>query len=222
VRHRVKLSDQNKDWHRRRVRSLARKESFRAERKRFLIVCEGGRTEPDYFNAIRRILPRHVVEVVIEGQGMNTITLVREAIKLRNEKSGIDSYDETWVVFDKDDFPVHDFDNAVKMCKQYRLKPVYSNQAFELWYILHFEARQTGIHRNQYKRILTRHLGETYRKNDAGMFDKINAKGSEAEAIRRAKRLHKDAPKPPSSANPCTTVYALVEELNKFKPPAGE
>jgi hypothetical protein len=188
---------------------------------RILIVCEGERTEPNYFNAIRETLPPHVVKVEVEGKGMNTISLVREVIRLRNERNSSDfPHDQTWAVFDKDDFPADNFDNAITMCGQHNIKAAYSNQAFELWYILHFEDRQTGMHRDEYKKRLSKHLGETYKKNDPGleMYKKITTKGSEAEAIRRAKHLKENASHPPSSANPSTTVFELIEELNRSKP----
>lgn len=211
----VKVSDRKTPWFQ---RNFNRKMKIRPARERILIVCEGERTEPNYFKAIGSTLPPHVVELKVEGPGMNTISLVREAIRLRDKE--IDSsrpYDQTWAVFDKDDFPADDFDNAITMCKQHGLKAAYSNQAFELWFVLHFEDRQSGMHRDQYKDCLTGHLGETYFKKDAGIYGKVTARGSESEAIRRAKRLVESAPHPPSVANPSTTVFELVEKLSTFK-----
>ncbi|MCX7045926.1 MAG: RloB family protein [Candidatus Sumerlaeota bacterium] len=212
----IKFSDQDKRWNQ---RGKERKFDVRPEREHILIVCEGERTEPYYFDAIRLSLPRHVAEVRIEGKGMNTISLVKEAMRLRDIHCDSDHpYDQTWAVFDKDDFPKDDFDNAIAMCGQHGLMAAYSNQAFELWFVLHFEDRQTGMHRDEYMQCLSKHLDEIYVKNDPDMYDKLRAHGSEAEAIRRAKRLHESAEKPASAANPCTTVYELIEKLNSFKP----
>jgi hypothetical protein len=47
----------------------------------FLIICEGENTEPDYFNEFK--LGSAQVEAV--GEGMNTISLVRRAVQLKNE-----------------------------------------------------------------------------------------------------------------------------------------
>ena len=49
-----------------------------AVRQRFLIVCEGSKTEPQYFEQFR--VPGLVVKV--EGIGMNTLSLVDKAIEL--------------------------------------------------------------------------------------------------------------------------------------------
>ena len=47
-----------------------------AERERILIVCEGAKTEPNYFRAIQEKLPPRVVEEEIAGEGHNTLRLV--------------------------------------------------------------------------------------------------------------------------------------------------
>ncbi len=211
----VKFSDKKKPWYR---PSLPRAVRTRPQRERILIVCEGERTEPNYFQSIGETLPREVVHVEIEGTGLNTITLIRKAIELRDARADGDyPYDQAWAVFDKDDFPADDFDNAVNMSQAHNIKAAYSNQAFELWYVLHFEDRDTGMHRSEYKDCLTGHLGERYEKNDQNMYAKVATKGSEQNAISRARRLRSHASSPPSSANPSTTVFELVETLNRFK-----
>ena len=52
------------------VRSPKRPFGNLPKRRSFLIVCEGEQTEPNYFRAIARCLPRNMVEnVVVEGVG---------------------------------------------------------------------------------------------------------------------------------------------------------
>ncbi len=50
-------------------------------RQRFLIVCEGEKTEPGYFLHFR--VPKLVVDV--QGLGFNTVRLVQEAISQREQ-----------------------------------------------------------------------------------------------------------------------------------------
>ncbi len=48
------------------------------------------------------------------GKGMNTISLVKEAMAIRDiEKRRSRNYDQCWVVFDKDDFSDSDFNAAI-------------------------------------------------------------------------------------------------------------
>lgn len=108
---------------------------------RFLIVCEGEKTEPNYFKGFR---PAGKV-LDIRGVGYNTIKLVREAIRLQVKET----YDQVWCVFDRDDFPAQHFNEALSLAREHRIKVAYSNEAFELWYILHFDYHQSGIPRSQ-------------------------------------------------------------------------
>lgn len=213
----IKITDRNTRW---AQRSLERKTDVRPERKRILIVCEGEKTEPYYFESIKALLPRHVAEVIkVEGQGFNTQSLVNHAKKSRDEKMDTDySYDEVWVVFDRDSFEPDKFDNAIYSAEAMGMKVAWSNEAFELWYILHFEARQTGMSRTEYKDCLTKHLGIPYKKNDPDIHSRLNQMGNEIEAMRRANNLQQlHAGVSPHKANPCTMVSELVETLNSFK-----
>ena len=84
-----------------RSASLTRRQSTREVKQSFLIVCEGVRTEPDYFKAFR--MTAATVKAV--GQAMNTTSLVSKAISIRDaDQKKKRTYDQCWVVFDKDDF----------------------------------------------------------------------------------------------------------------------
>ncbi len=59
---------------------LSRRQGVREIKQSFLIVCEGEKTEPDYFKAFR--MTAATVKAV--GQAMNTMTLVSKAISIRD------------------------------------------------------------------------------------------------------------------------------------------
>jgi hypothetical protein len=212
----IKITDKKAPWYQHKIKRRFRNRPFR---KHFLIVCEGTRTEPNYFEAIARNLPRHMIELNVQGEGANTLSLVQRARELRDDRTKKSfPFDEVWVVFDKDDFPECNFDNAITSAQSDQIRCAWSNQAFELWYVLHFEYRNTGMHRDEYRGCLSRYLGETYQKNDPEMYNKVNLLGDESSAILNANRLCQNATHPPSSANPCTTVHLLIQILNKYKP----
>ncbi len=187
----------------------------RKERQRYLIVCEGEKTEPNYFEALKKKLPRGVIEVEILGIGENTLSIVKFAKKLQKQKIP-DPYDKVWVVFDKDSFPASDFDNAIHSAESNNFGCAWSNEAFELWYLLHFEYRNTGMARDEYKKSLSRHLNKEYQKNDPAMHKKLESK--QETAIRNAEKLlHQHIGLAPSKSNPATKVHLLVKELNEYK-----
>lgn len=89
-----------------RTADITRRQGIRIVKQSFLIVCEGVRTEPEYFKSFR--ITTATVKAV--GQAMNTISLVNKAISIRDaDEKKKRSYDQCWVVFDKDDFPAKDF-----------------------------------------------------------------------------------------------------------------
>jgi hypothetical protein len=152
----------------------------------------------------------------VEGLGMNTLSLVKATLKIieRVKKDGI-QYDQVWCVFDKDDFQIQNFNNAIDLANQKNIKVAYSNEAFELWYLLHFNYYNSGVSRDQYKVMLSKLLKCPYKKNDTTMYQKLLDKQS--TAISNAEKLLKTYyPGNPGKDNPSTKVHHLVMELNKF------
>ena len=207
------------------------------EIRSFLIVCEGKVTEPSYFEQFSLATAR--IEAI--GEGKNTLTLVDAAIKLRDEAES--AYDECWVVFDKDDFPSDDFDNAIRKAEANGLQVAYTNQAFEFWLLLHFDGHNGGgMHRDDCLVKLRKHLnayGLDYSDDDkrvtSAIFDlfvaptgrmrekegttnELEPETNEHRAIYRAEKiLGYHAGKTPAAAESSTTVHWLVSQLNQYR-----
>lgn len=179
-------------------------------RQRFLIICEGEKTEPNYFRSFRVN-----VDVEVVGTACNTLGLLECARARQKEarRQGV-VYDAIWLVFDRDDFSAQDFNSAIRLAEMENFGVAYSNEAFELWYVLHFGYLDTAISRKQYIDILCKHL-EVYNKNQMGMYERLLP--FQTDAIRNAdKLLQSYQPNHnPAEDNPCTTVHKLVMELNK-------
>lgn len=178
-------------------------------RQRFLIVCEGERTEPGYFRGFRA--PGLVMD--IRGLGVNTIQLVERAQELASEQG----YDQVWCVFDRDSFPAGDFNRAIVLAASHGIHVAYSNQAFELWYLLHFNFYATAMLRADYVRKLSELLGHPYTKNSPSIFRELLSE--QATATKHARQLLQQYPTDnPAQNDPSTTVHLLVEQLNKSGP----
>lgn len=200
-----------------------RSEDNRPVEVRFLIVCEGEKTEPNYFRAL---INNHnkkgstVRTANIEGAGRGTCSLVREAQEMQQEleRKNAMTFDSSWVVFDKDDFS--DFDQAIRNAEKAGFKSAWSNESFELWYYLHFHYLDAAISREDYIKKLEGFLSEriggtfSYQKNDPQMYDLLQRYGNEERAKKWACDLQKmHCEKPYSEKCPCTTVNELVEEI---------
>lgn len=199
----------------REERLLRRICSTRLVKQSFLIICEGKNTEPEYFNSFR--LTSAKVKTI--GQGINTIGLVQKALRIKeDERRKGNSYDQYWVVFDKDDFSDNDFNNAIVLAESNGLKVAYSNQAFELWFLLHFSLITGPMHRNHYASKLNEYLGFTYNKEHntaTQMYEELLP--YQKYAIKNAKTLLLQMQCiSPAQAESSTTVHLLVEELNKY------
>lgn len=186
-----------------------RKLDTRELKQRFLIVCEGSKTEPNYFRSFR--VPKNVAEIDIKGLGENPSKLVESAVRLSTQED----YDQIWCVFDRDAWTPNDFNNAISSAQAQGFETAYSNEAFELWYILHFEFLNTGISRHSYGKKLDFLLGKKYAKNSETIYEELLEK--QMTAIKNAENLlNSYEPHIPCKDNPCTTVYKLVQALNKF------
>ena len=180
-------------------------------RQRFLIVCEGAKTEPSYFQGFQ--VPGDI-EVVVLGLGENTDSLVESAIRLSKR----DNYDQVWCVFDRDSFPAGAFNRALQLAGAAGLKVAYTNEAFELWYLLHFDYHDAALSRTQYTGKLSERLGRPYVKNDPHMYEHLHPR--QGAAIRHAASLRRSYSElNPEQDNPSTTVDLLVTQLNQFARP---
>ncbi|MCW3097831.1 MAG: hypothetical protein JWL77_3449 [Chthonomonadaceae bacterium] len=174
-----------------------------------LIICEGERTEPEYFLQFK-------VTKDVSGLAMNTLSLVKETIAIRRSKGGT-NFEQVWCVFDLDSFSKQNFDDAIRLAQQNNIKTAYSNESFELWYVLHFDYLQAQVDRKQYMTILDSRLGRKYRKKDMAMYDLLLTR--QPQAIANAQRLlevHHQQHLSHSEKKPSTTVHELVQELNKY------
>lgn len=89
------------------------------------------------------------------------------------------------------------------------------NEAFELWYLLHFHYYDTAISRQQYIQNLEILLGHAYGKNSLTMYDELRSR--QEVALRNAHTLLAQyIPPDPANDNPSTTVHLLIEELFRF------
>lgn len=193
-----------------------------------LVVCEGEKTEPYYFKKFKIINHESFVyAVTCTGGKINTIGVVNKAIELRDKAS--QKYDSIWAVFDKDNFSNKNFNDAILKAKKNGINAAWSNEAFELWYLYHFNNRVTAMGREEYKKAISDAVNNSgkwrkkvpykYEKNSPDNFAIMTSYGSQENAIEWARAKHNEYQNQNyATHNPCTTVYKLVEQLlNKDK-----
>lgn len=207
-----------------------RKEKKRLSKKetscRILIVCEGEKTEPNYFRSFQVGKNSHFVyEIECKGDGHNTIDVVNVAIEQKCAADQFTSFDSVWAVFDRDSFPKERFNSAIAKAKAHGIEVAWSNEAFELWYLYHFHNRVTAMTRNEYQKAISVAVNNSdkwrgrrpykYMKNEVRNYDIMTKYGNIEQAIKWAKQQHNsfEENKHYADHNPCTLVYKLVEQL---------
>ena len=131
-------------FHKRKAKTdadLKRRKAFRARKLRYLIVCEGSKTEFNYFRDLRADLGIDPKQVHIPKNDGNTPDrIVAHALALYDEDdlSG-DAYDKVYCVFDRDTHST--FDESVQRIKELKserkskpFEAITSTPCFEDWY----------------------------------------------------------------------------------------
>lgn len=215
------MAKRKPDSRRTRNRVERKGRNTKSPKRSLVILCEGAKTEPIYFEALIKdlgILKSDKVAITIEGLGDNTINLVRAAIARKGSPS-VTEPETYWVVMDRDikrDNPnnKNNFKKALDNARENDINIAYSIDCFEAWFLMHYDFNPSSTPRSKYKDMLTHKLGEAYEKNQC-IFHK-HLKSKLKTAIRNAKRLHKECDKHPYDCDPSTTVHLLVQELQEI------
>lgn len=190
------------------------------KRKTFLIVCEG-QSEELYFKSFP-VVTATVKPVPLGCSKSKLVDCAKEMVEGEN-------YDFVWCVFDMDfkageQSQFDDFDNAVEAAIATGFECAYSNDAFELWYVLHYEFIDQEQLRDFYYKKLSEYWGVNYvkigktRKFASSIYTRLedDVKASQERALSFAEKLFKTQEnKVYHNQNPVTIVYKLVEALKK-------
>lgn len=191
-----------------------------------MIVSEGIKTEPFYIKGLVDKVNEQYKSIAREphidvyGTGRNTQGLIRFVDKMVSRGDWA-HYNKFWLMYDKDDFPLDNFDNTqfeAEARKNPQMSVAWSNESIELWFLLYFEDYHSNNGRKQYIEKLSRYFD--YSKTREDLYNVLNEKGSLENAKRRARRMYQeflDAGVTSMSAMvPATRVFELVEELEGY------
>lgn len=194
-----------------------------------LIVTEGSKTEPGYFNHFRTRQKNVNVQVVGNRTSAGETdynSLIRKA-KEYQDKYDLSSADgdTVWIVADADvnynnPNPIEkknmELLHARKLAEQKGMEMIISNPCFELWYLLHFRYT-TGFLKDfdAVKKLLAEHIPDYEKSDDVFAMLEENL----GKATKRAKQLEEYHLKNRNilplgiAVNPYTEVYRLIEIL---------
>ncbi len=214
----------------RQAAQLARKHGRRAGYDRILIVTEGRKTEPLYFDEIRQHHKLHTANVQVQHGALGTqpLQVVDYAEQLfasgdANKRIRPGAFEQVYAVFDRDDHPTYHDALAKAAALNGRLKndlgvaikfeAIASVPCFELWLLLHFEDVLAPIHRADVYRRLDGYL-PGYTKGQGGHF--LATRAGLAAATQRASQLARRH-EAQDGEQPFTDVHRLVSLLTGLK-----
>ena len=200
-------------------KSLYRRRPHLAERRRFVVYCEGEVTEPRYLQAFARLPEVRTTAVLdIRGEGCGPMQLVDKLIKHRRkdhqQRGSRERADtEYWCVFDVEAPQPHPrLIEAVRKAEDSRISVAVSNPCFELWLILHFAEHTSWLDTRQSQAIRRGYDGATRKELHADAYMERRT-----DAIGRARKLaemHSQAERHPPHDNPSSDMFRLLEAVN--------
>ncbi|NEW61317.1 RloB domain-containing protein [Sulfurovum sp. bin170] len=224
-----------------------------------IISCEDEASSPTYLRQIVSLLIKTKIItqdsfVIAQHKHTNPFGVLTDLKKYEDEnKKKYSNFEHKWIVIDRDveiikkkaktekkqgykknghtkeDFEKA-FNNAKSKIKKYHIEVAYINDSFELWYLLHFNYRDTAIIRDEIPKVVIENL----KKRNFNKFKNLTEKTMKSEentkkiyneleslqknAIRNAETLLASYGNThnPEKDNPSTNFHVLVKLLNSL------
>lgn len=194
----------------------------RIEQKAILIAFEDTKSAKYYFNDLlkdKKLTGKVILVKKDKGQDPKRVIEKLAEYKLKNPN---DIFEKEWIVIDRDNWSKDKYLGTIEKARNNNICVALSNDAYELWILLHFKTIRSYTHRkdlnHQLNEIFFKKFGKKYEKSSQDIYNLII--GEQPEAIKNAKILseqHKrDYGKIDPEKNPITMIYQLVECLNSL------
>lgn len=197
------------------LEQLRRKTETRNLNRRFLIVCEDGKSAPQYFRALKKHLQLSATSIAVHGNRKGSTQpdkIVGYAIELskaaESQQSGTEPFDEVWCLIDGD------YGSKIAVARSLasthkNLKLAISTQCFEFWIHLHFQdtAPPHGCCDD-----VVRMLKASIPNYDKGSCEFDDIVVHHGLACTRAKQK-RDHTRLAENQNPCSEVYMVISAI---------
>lgn len=208
------------------AKDFSRRGSKKSPYETILIVCEGEKTECNYFLDLCRFHRLNTANIIIvNGKGSAPINVVDYAIEYAEKTADID---HVMCVFDCDEHST--FNRAIDKLRRHRPKrnsksksqyhAFTSTPCFELWLLLHFVYTAKPFSKSKNKSASGNLISQLrdywpdYIKNHMSLFTVLNKQLESAfKNAKKLARYNEDA----NSKNPATNIDELVWRLVNLK-----
>ncbi|MDD4266548.1 MAG: RloB family protein [Aminobacterium colombiense] len=184
-----------------------KKNQYLEYKPKFIVACEGAKTEPQYFECLKAYAPNAIVHVVKRKTGRSYSLQVLADLKKELEKASLSKKDEAWIVIDVDQNETQELSHIVNDAHDFQIRCGISNPKFEYWLLLHFVDPPKNMTSTQCTDAMRVKIPD-YDKNVPQ--SQITRERIE-DAIKRAKSRFDSNQKYPTSNG--SSVYILVEKI---------
>lgn len=208
-------------------KNLARQQQQRVKQPRVLIVCEGAKTEPLYFQNMIDVLGLNTAQTkaikpitIEESSGSAPIRVVDSAIHFyKTAKKSQYAYDKVFCIIDRDTHSTYEaaLDKLKAQSPKNTFIAIPSVPCFEYWLLLHYEYTTSPYHQTgresgcecAYKKLV-QHMPD-YKKGVQTLYEALlsNPLANPERAKQYAER-GLQAAKDNNTDNPTTYVHRLV------------
>lgn len=189
------------------------------ERKSVIAIgCEGkNKTETTYF---KNFSSRECIIKFSTGIHTDPIGMANDLVNfIKKEDISIEYGDKIYLLIDTDinQNKQGQLETVKEICRKNNIELITSTPTFEYWYILHYE-------KTARKYQSSKQVKDELKRKIKGYSEEMNVypliKDKTLEAIENAERIEKNHVKngqaiDSEEANPHTSVYKVVEEINK-------
>lgn len=201
----------------RKNKDLKRKQAQKSDYDKILIVCEGEKTEPYYFNNLVSFHKLNTANIDIVGDCDSApIKVLERAKELYEESKSTIPYDKIFCVFDKDSHS--SYLQTLSIIKQVTPKETFiaitSIPCFEYWILLHFTDTTKSYNNHREVSQDLKVFLPAYAKKDKNIYSELLPYLEVAK--RNAIKANQEALKNETD-NPSTKINELVEFLETLK-----
>lgn len=200
-----------------KARNTAKK---REEKKAVLIALEDTKSSRFYFEDLINDKGLTGQVVFAEHWGTDPDSVIKAVIKSVEKFSHI-QYEKKWIVIDRDGWSKSQINGTVQRAKDLDICVAISNEAYELWILLHFEKLTSSTGRVQLNhrlnKIFLERCGKKYEKSSRDVYR--FTKEFQQKAVKNAqllveKHIRDHGKLKPYENNPLTTIFQLITCLN--------
>jgi hypothetical protein len=202
-------------------RTYQRKAGSRKSYERVLVVCEGEKSELNYFKEIANTYRIPTLVTVDHAQKRTEPMQIIETARKKLEKEP--DFEWVYVVFDRDEHQTYqqalveakELDRTYRTSQKQKVRfiAIPSVPCFEFWLLLHYKYHDTRLTTAEAIKHLKKEL-PNYSKTMTGIFEITEKKLLQAK--QHAAKL-RESFKPDDGQDPYTEVDQLIEHLARIK-----